>query len=244
MQAAPNVTKLPSPLNQPSHSPPYHTPTGSSHGESVTAVDMDYVSYKRDSYQSNGSSSLRVPSLPPTVRKAIVTNNARVTPPAVSKFASNTPPLQAMKTRTPDKSLPVHEEPEDDIATSKNGDDYAHGNDYNEDGDNDTLIENDNDFPVDAYPNHTLPGNTPRSLQMRLSSLIKHHRNGSTDRLGLRSFDTAVFEKPPTRFTEERRELPALPVIITYSLMSFAQFPAFWHTTCSLHMFAVSVVKK
>jgi len=34
--------------------------------------------------------------------------------------------------------------------------------------------------PLPAYPNHTLPGNTPRSLQMRLSSLIKHHRNGST----------------------------------------------------------------
>ncbi|KAG1880301.1 hypothetical protein C8R48DRAFT_767102 [Suillus tomentosus] len=95
-----------------------------------------------------------------------------------------------------------------------------------------------------AYPNHTLPGNTPRSLQMRLSSLIKHHRNGSTDRLGLRSFDAAVFEKPPIRFTEERRELPALPVMITYSLMSFAQFPAFRHTTCSLHTFAVFVVKK
>ncbi|KAG2050410.1 hypothetical protein BDR06DRAFT_1011240 [Suillus hirtellus] len=127
------MMKLLSPLNQPSHSPPYHMPIGSSGSESVTTVDMDYISYKWDSYQSNGSSSLRVPSLLPTVQKAIVTDNAHVTLPAVSKFASNTPPLQAMKTQTPDKSLPVHKEPEDDIATSKNSDNYAHGNDYNED---------------------------------------------------------------------------------------------------------------
>ncbi|KAG2053768.1 hypothetical protein BDR06DRAFT_885301 [Suillus hirtellus] len=221
-------------------SPPYHTPTGSSGGESVTAVDVDYVSYKRDSYQSNGSSSLRLPSPPPTVRKAIVADNARVTPPAVSKFASNTPPLQAMKTRTPDKSLPVQEEPEDDIATSKNGDDYAHGNDYNEDDDNDTLIENDNDFPVDGNRDHDgeLESYTPRSptaslpepystrqyptqpANQRLSSLTKHHRSGSTDRLGLRSFDAAVFEKPPIRSTEERRESPALPVRLTEQIDS------------------------
>ncbi|KAG2038262.1 hypothetical protein BDR03DRAFT_933652 [Suillus americanus] len=216
-------------------SPPYHTPTGSSGGESVTAVDVDYVSYKRDSYQSNGNSSLRLPSPPPTVRKAIVTDNARVTPPAVSKFASNTPPLQAMKTRTPDKSLPVQEEPEDEIATSKNGDNYTHGSDYHEEDDNDTLIENDHDFPIDGNGDRDgeIESYTPRSptaslpepysarqypsqpANQRLSSLTKHHRNGSTDRLGLRSFDAAVFEKPPIRSTEERRESPALPVRLT-----------------------------
>ncbi|OAX35756.1 hypothetical protein K503DRAFT_802575 [Rhizopogon vinicolor AM-OR11-026] len=43
----------------------------------------------------------------------------------------------------------------------------------------------------------------------------KHHRNGSTDQLGLRSFEAAVFEKSPVRSTEERRESPALPVRLT-----------------------------
>ncbi|KAG1761129.1 hypothetical protein EV702DRAFT_1202305 [Suillus placidus] len=33
-----------------------------------------------------------------------------------------------------------------------------------------------------------------------------HHRNGSTDRLGLRSFDAAVFEQPPIRTTTEERQ--------------------------------------
>lgn len=216
-------------------SPPYHTPTGSSGGESVTAVDVDYVSYKQESYQSNGSYSLRLPSPPLTARKAVAADNARVTPPAVSKLASNTPPLQAMKTRTPDKSLPVQEEPEDDIATPKNGDNYSHGNDYHEEEDNDTLIESDHDFPIagsgdhDGEPESYTPRSPTASLpepysarqfptqsaNQRLSSLTKHHRNGSTDRLGLRSFDAAVFEKPPIRTTEERRESPALPVRLT-----------------------------
>ncbi|KAG0697111.1 hypothetical protein DFH29DRAFT_984406 [Suillus ampliporus] len=214
-------------------SPSYHTPNGSSGGESVTAVDVDYVSYKRDSYQSNGSSSHRLPSPPPTVRKASISDNTRVTPPAVSKLASNTPPLQAMKTRTPDKSLPVQEEPEDDIAASKNDDSYNLGIDYQED--DDTLIENDNEFPVNGNGDHDgeLESYTPRSptaslpepypsrqyapqpTNQRLTNLAKHHRNGSTDQLGLRSFDAAVFEKPPVRPTEERRESPALPVRLT-----------------------------
>ncbi|OAX32949.1 hypothetical protein K503DRAFT_566416, partial [Rhizopogon vinicolor AM-OR11-026] len=199
-------------------SPPYHTPTGSSGGESVTAVDVDYVSYKRDSYQN---SSHRIPT-PPTARKVPNTDaadNSRVTPPAVSKLSSNTPPLQAMKTRTPDKSLPVQEEPEDDIAAFKNSD-YGHNED-----DDDTLIENDMEFPSGGHEDHEAEPEsyTPRSptvnlpepypvrqyapqpTNQRLANLGKHHRNGSTDQLGLRSFDAAVFEKPPVRSTEERQ---------------------------------------
>jgi hypothetical protein len=49
----------------------------------------------------------------------------------------------------------------------------------------------------------------------RLSGITKHARIGSTDRLGLQSFDTAVFEKPPAKSTEERHESPALPVRLT-----------------------------
>jgi len=217
-------------------SPPYHTPTGSSGGESGTAVDVDYVSYKRDSYQNP---SHRIPT-PPTVRKVPNSNasdNARVTPPAVSKLSSNTPPLQAMKTRTPDKSLPVQEEPEDDIAAFKNGSTrrrYSHGNGHSED-DDDTLIENDIEFPTGGNEEHDgepesytprsvtvnlpepLPSRqyAPQPVNQRLANLNKHHRTGSTDQLGLRSFDTAVFEKSPVRSAEERRESPALPVRLT-----------------------------
>lgn len=217
-------------------SPPYHTPTGSSGGESVTAVDVDYVSYKRDSYQN---SSHRIPT-PPTVRKvpnSSAADNARVTPPAVSKLSSNTPPLQAMKTRTPDKSLPVQEELEDDVAAFKNDTTqrgYSHGNTHSED-DDDTLIENDIEFPTGGNEDHDgeQESYTPRSpsvnlpepypvrqfasqpVNQRLVNLNRHHRNGSTDQLGLRSFDAAVFEKPPVRSPEERRESPALPVRLT-----------------------------
>jgi hypothetical protein len=217
-------------------SPPYHTPTGSSGGESVTAVDVDYVSYKRDSYQN----SHRIPT-PPTGRKVPNSNaadNARVTPPAVSKLSSNTPPLQAMKTRTPDKSLPVQEEPEDDIAAFKSGGSqrgYSHANGHTEDEDEDTLIENDIEFPTGVNEDHdgepesytprspsvNLPESYPvrqygaQPASQRLANLNKHHRNGSTGQLGLRSLDTAVFEKPPIRSTEERRESPALPVRLT-----------------------------
>ncbi|KAG2045950.1 hypothetical protein BDR06DRAFT_1015157 [Suillus hirtellus] len=116
-------------------SPSCHTPTGSSDGESVTAVDVDCVSYKQESYQSNESYLPQLPSPPLTV----TADNARVTPPAVSKLSSNTPPLQAMKTRTPDKSLPVEEEPEDDVATPNKVDSYTHGNDSHEE-DNDALM--------------------------------------------------------------------------------------------------------
>ena len=207
-------------------SPPYHTPQGSS-GESATAGE--YVSLKRDSYQS----SVRIPT-PPTARKsssASNTENTRATPPAVTKLASQTPPVQAMKTRTPDKSLPVQEEPEDDVAALKDSTghlQYDHGVIPPRDDDDDTLIEtetgymrpgNDNDRDGDSgshtprSPSVTLPDSYSArhyaaSLpNNRLASLTKHHRNGSTDQLGLRSFDAVVNPKP-----QEPRESPTLLV--------------------------------
>lgn len=214
-------------------SPPYHTPQGSS-GESGTAGD--YVSYKRESYQSGMGSHARIPT-PPTVRKPSNTTNAdnmRTTPPAVSKLASQTPPLQAMKTRTPDKSLPVQEEPEDDVSSAtKNGSghlQYDHGGAPHRDDDDDTLIENeteylrgdDQDVTPESYtprsPSTNLPEiyparhYVPPAANNRLASLTKHHRNGSTDQLGLRSFDAIVAQKPPIRPSEESRESPTLPV--------------------------------
>ncbi|KAH7922877.1 hypothetical protein BV22DRAFT_1016446 [Leucogyrophana mollusca] len=214
-------------------SPMYHTAVGSSGGENTAA---DYISYKRDSYQSSTGSHARLPT-PPQQRKVSSVSSAdnlRTTPPAASKLASQTPPLQAMKTRTPDKSLPVQEEPEDDIAALKN--DNSHIQQYDRldsrtghrDDDDDTLIENESEDNLDlngdrdgepesytprsptvglpdAYQNRQYNG---QSANSRLASLTKHHRNGSTDQLGLRSFDTAVFQKRPV---EENRESPPPP---------------------------------
>ena len=209
-------------------SPPYHTPQGSS-GESATAGD--YVSLKRDSFQS---SAARIPT-PPASRKSsnATSDNTRGTPPAATKLASQTPPLQAIKTRTPDKSLPVQEEPEDDVAASLKDDiQYDHSANPPREDDDDTLIEtetgyirpaDDNDHDGDSasytprspsvtlpesYPTRHYPSSLPNS---RLASLTKHHRNGSTDQLGLRSVDAVVNSKPP-RPSEDSRESLALRV--------------------------------
>lgn len=216
-------------------SPPYHTPQGSS-GESATAGD--YVSLKRESYQSSSGPHTRVPTPPTTRRSSNATSeNTRATPPAVSKLASQTPPLQAMKTRTPDKSLPVQEEPEDDVAASLKDNtshlQYDHAGNPPHDDDDDTLIEtetgyirpgNDNDHDGDSAsytprsPSVTLPETYPARHYVsshpnnRLASLTKHHRNGSTDQLGLHSLDAAVNVKPPPRPSEESRESPTLSV--------------------------------
>lgn len=210
-------------------SPPYHTPQGSS-GESATAGD--YVSLKRESYQSSTGSHVRIPT-PPTARKSSSASNVestRATPPAASKLASQTPPLQAMKTRTPDKSLPVQEEPEDDVAASLKDTghlQYDHGGNPPRDDDDDTLIEtetgymhNDNDRDGDSgsytprSPSVTLPESYPTRHYSypnnRLANLTKHHRNGSTDQLGLRSVDAVVNAKSQARPAEESRELPTL----------------------------------
>ncbi|KAG9308741.1 hypothetical protein JVU11DRAFT_10114 [Chiua virens] len=211
-------------------SPPYHTPQGSS-GESGPAGD--YVSQKRDSYQSSNGSHVRVPT-PPTSRRssnATNTESTRATPPAASKLASQTPPVQAMKTRTPDKSLPVQEEPEDDVAASSKDSpghlQYDHGGNTPREDDDDTLIEtetgymrpgNDNDRDGDSgsytprSPSVALPETYPTRHYIsshpnnRLASLTKHHRNGSTDQLGLRSVDAVVNPKPQARPSEESQD--------------------------------------
>ncbi|KAF9236902.1 hypothetical protein BU15DRAFT_49464 [Melanogaster broomeanus] len=215
-------------------SPAYHTPQGSS-GESGTAGD--YASFKRESYQSSVGSHVRI-STPPIARKPssiMNADNLRTTPPAVSKLASQSPPLQAMKTRTPDKSLPVQEEPEDDVSMSiKNGSghlQYEHGVNTHRDDDDDTLIENETEYLRDDNSDHDGESGsyTPRSPSItlpepyparhyvppannRLVNLTKHHRNGSTDQLGLRSLDTVVNSKPLVVPSEESRESPTLPL--------------------------------
>ncbi|KAG6330218.1 hypothetical protein ID866_8871 [Astraeus odoratus] len=207
-------------------SPPYLTPQAPS---AEGAPSGDYMPYKRESYQP---SHARVPT-PPTARKALggsLTNDVRTTPPATTKLASQTPPLQAMKTRTPDKSLPVQEEQEDDVALKKSSGghlQYDHNSTPHRDDDDDTLIENDNEYDhgdtgedggsgsyTPRSPSANLPEPYPTSrhygpapINQRVASIAKHHRNGSTDQLGLQSFDAIVNQKPAARPAENQ---PAL----------------------------------
>ena len=54
---------------------------------------------------------------PPATRQNVpYTEPLRSTPPAVAKLATQSPTGQSVKARTPDKSLPVQEEPEEDGA--------------------------------------------------------------------------------------------------------------------------------
>jgi hypothetical protein len=110
-------------------SPSYHTPLGSP-GENTAT----YTQYKRESYPPH----TRIPT-PPLLRRSsnaqvadLSAATARTTPPVAIKHAIHTPPLQAIKTRSPDRSLPVQEEPEEDVAVSKqNGTrDKWKGNDH------------------------------------------------------------------------------------------------------------------
>ncbi|KAI5996575.1 hypothetical protein F5J12DRAFT_725660 [Pisolithus orientalis] len=201
-------------------SPPYLTAQSSS-GEGPPT--NDYGSFKREPYQPPHT---RIPTPPPTVRKpsgAPVTSDVRTTPPAASKLASQTPPLQAMKTRTPDKSLPVQEEQEDDVALKKSTGhlQYDHGSDpHRDDDDDDTLIENDHEYAHNDNDEDGGSGSyTPRSpsanlpephymhpVNQRVASIAKHHRNGSTDQLGLQSFDAIVNQRVPVRTAVEPRE--------------------------------------
>ncbi|KIK22483.1 hypothetical protein PISMIDRAFT_102495 [Pisolithus microcarpus 441] len=225
LPASPGSTQIhsqPRNLSPERKSPPYLSAQSSS-GEGVPSGD--YGPFKRDPYQSPHA---RIPTPPPTVRKlsgAPVTSDARTTPPATSKLASQTPPLQAMKTRTPDKSLPVQEEQEDDVAP-KNGTghpQYDHGNDPHRDDDDDTLIENDHEYTHNGNDEDGGSGSyTPRSpsanlpephqahyihpANQRVASIAKHHRNGSTDQLGLQSFDAIVNQKVSVRMAAEARE--------------------------------------
>ena len=205
----------------PERGSPAYLPTRTSSAEGASVGD--FISFKRESYQPV------IPTPPPTVRKQPNTTDVRTTPPAASKLASQTPPLLAMKTRTPDKSLPVQEEQEDDIAMKESTvhSQYDHRSSPHRDDDDDTLIENDNDNEyghgdtgedggsgsyTPRSPSVNLPESysaarhygPPLTINQRVASLTKHHRAGSTDQLGLQSFDAIVNQKPALRQAENR----------------------------------------
>jgi hypothetical protein len=199
-------------------SPQYHTPLGTP-GEHAAA---SYTQYRRDTYQMQ-----RIPT-PPTLRKS-----SAIAPEVIS--VHTTPPV-AIKTRTPDRSLPVQEEPEDDhhgdrwVNNSRGGRDSRAG--HRDDDDDDTLIEqesedqrmrgrvrdDDEEGFTPRSPTANLPENVLQNVLYggqnagpRQIGMLKHHRTGSTDQLGLRGIDTEIFDnkaktKEETRDASGRRD--------------------------------------
>ncbi|KAJ7123190.1 hypothetical protein C8R44DRAFT_621142 [Mycena epipterygia] len=249
-------------------SPAYHTPL-----QSPGDHEYNYNPYQN---QDHGS-----PSQVPLTRRA---SNAI---PSDSRLPvgthGQTPPLQAMSVnpRTPDRSLPVQEEQEDEVPGALDSgvapprDHYgdnrgpdrsssptpssdlnpegiaryeakllAHGGrdsraGHREDDDDDTLIDQDLDDTVHPRGTHAVPdeegGYTPRSPQSGLppdhamepdrfpryasqnATIRARTRNGSTDQLGLQSFDPAIFAQvgiaspdldrpPPPQYVDQRRD--------------------------------------
>lgn len=204
-------------------SPQYHTPLGTPGEHPATS----YTPYnRRESYQLPPRAST-----PPAPQRRA----SGMSPDALSMRA--TPPA-AIQARTPerDRSLPVQEEPEDEHGDrwDNNGRDSRAG--HREDDDDDTLIDHEqeserkgtNGNGQNQITSEDEESNTPRSptgmlpsedlpihgalygANNRLASLSKHYRNGSTDQLGLRSFDPELFDNQPPK-KEEVREAPAAP---------------------------------
>ncbi|KAI0666107.1 hypothetical protein C8Q78DRAFT_985135 [Trametes maxima] len=101
-------------------SPQYQTPMASP-GERTAA----YTQYVPDPYQSAPQAAAQPPTRKPVPNVGVPeAASTRLTPPATSKLAnSHTPPLQTMATRPPDRSLPVQEEPEEDVGHEFDHDD-------------------------------------------------------------------------------------------------------------------------
>jgi hypothetical protein len=84
--------------------------------ESPQYLPSDHpTSYNPSDRELRSASAAALPPSPPTVRQNVpYTELLRSTPPSVTKFATQSPTGQSVKARTPDKSLPVQEEPEED----------------------------------------------------------------------------------------------------------------------------------
>ncbi|KAJ7250372.1 hypothetical protein C8J57DRAFT_1355460 [Mycena rebaudengoi] len=223
-----------------SGSPAYHTPL-----QSPGDHEYSYNPYHHEHSSSQTTLTRRTSNAAPESRLLAVGTHGQ------------TPPLQAMSVnpRTPDRSLPVQEEQEDEVPTIQGpggGHEFysdvrvperstsptpssdlnpdgianyeanllAHGGrdsraGHREEDDDDTLIDQDLDDTVRPRAGHTPPdeeeGYTPRSPQSNLppdhamepdrypryaaqnATIRARTRNGSTDQLGLRSFDPAMF---------------------------------------------------
>ncbi|KAI0051463.1 hypothetical protein FA95DRAFT_1485380 [Auriscalpium vulgare] len=248
-------TTPPPPRNE---SPTYHTPLGTP-GENSAA----YTQYEREPYP------VQLPARSASPAEIRKTSNPSYTEPASrgqpGKTSGHTPPNLSAKARTPDRSLPVQEEPEEDIGidddeqshrdtdrwVSASGEyshhdhdireidrqhrvasptpssdlhpegnssryDHRHERRDNQSAGQEVDLSNDgsaDDRQGEASRSQDEESYTPRSPVANLppersyagsrGSPIRQqqpqpprvkNRNGSTDQLGLRTFDPAVFE--------------------------------------------------
>ncbi|KAF7306868.1 hypothetical protein MIND_00479000 [Mycena indigotica] len=215
-----DIQRRPSLRESPKTRPPI-SPTTSSFASRPTE---DYLSYQT---QEHGS-----PSQIQSARRAI-SSEARTQLLAVNTHGQ-TPPLQAMtvSSRTPDRSLPVQEEQEDDVDASRHYEarrsqeslsSPTPSSDLNPDG----VRNNEYELSRSVAPEEE-GGHTPRSPQSGLppdhaieseryprspytnATIRARTRNGSTDQLGLQSLDPAMFadnnDRPPPQYVEQRRQ--------------------------------------
>ncbi|KAI0368413.1 hypothetical protein BV20DRAFT_948189 [Pilatotrama ljubarskyi] len=249
-------------------SPQYQTPMASP-GERTAA----YTQYIQESYQPPQQQQQQQPTAQPPTRKPVPNVGAgdaaatRSTPPATSKLAnSHTPPLQSVATRPPDRSLPVQEEPEEDVGHEFEHDEpqYAdrhhssptpssdlypegHGTRYDarheqrDEDDEETLNDEEGDDrlhqnkssedseagftprspstnlperPRDGSfvgPTNQYPGSSPQygqALADNQKTIRMKPRGGTTDQLGMRSFDPAMFEREIHGLRGDHRDSP------------------------------------
>ncbi|KAF8267105.1 hypothetical protein EI94DRAFT_1684032 [Lactarius quietus] len=82
----------------------------------LTGVSSEHSgSYNPSDRELRSAQAAALPPSPPTVRQNVpYSEPMRSTPPSVAKLATQSPTGLSVKARTPDKSLPVQEEPEED----------------------------------------------------------------------------------------------------------------------------------
>ncbi|KIY63846.1 hypothetical protein CYLTODRAFT_493593 [Cylindrobasidium torrendii FP15055 ss-10] len=173
----------PKDLERRATSPAYHTPMGTP-GENV-APAPSYVQYNRDQHLE-ATKKTAAPSL-----------------------ATQTPPLQAIHTRSPDRSLPVQEEQEDERESSPtpSSDLHPEGNSgrsrsSRDDNDN-TLIDSDLQSSEEQFtprsPSSTLPEPTYQNK--------RSNRTGANDASGLRGLDDTVYDAHGRRLDAPKQPL-------------------------------------
>ncbi|KAJ7165586.1 hypothetical protein C8R43DRAFT_878493 [Mycena crocata] len=271
---SPTTTSFAQAPRTPEAGSPYHTPL-----QSPGDHEYAYNPYQNQDHGSPSQLGLarRMSNAGPTESRSVLL--------AVGTHGQ-TPPLQVMSVnaRTPDRSLPVQEEQEDEVPGALDSgvaaprDHYgdtrgpdrsssptpssdlnpegmaryeatllSHGGrdsraGHREEDDDDTLIDQDLDDTVRPRATHAVPdeeeGYTPRSPQAGLppdhamepdrypryssqnATIRARTRNGSTDQLGLHSFDPAIFAQadkaglgspdldrpPPPQYVEQRRD--------------------------------------
>ncbi|TFK53333.1 hypothetical protein OE88DRAFT_1655450 [Heliocybe sulcata] len=145
-----------------------------------------YNGYEREYYPAPN----RVP--PPLTREgsnvtAPESGTMRGTPPAVSKLSGQTPPAQAAKARTPDRSLPVQEEPEEDLNVGTSKAPQRRSTEYN---------RRDVELVNDRHPSPTPSSDIhPEGNDVRYSPREDRHDDGRASRAEHREDDDVTLNE-------------------------------------------------